>query len=692
MRFPVVLQHDATDCGPAALAMAAAFHKKRFSLAGLREAADTDRSGTTVAGIAAAAERVGFSTRAVRASFDALPQAPLPAIAHWREGNRNHFVVLYKLTKRKAVIGDPACGLRRLTLDEFREYWTGVLLLLTPTARLQEYINSPGSFLRLCGVLLPHRRLFLDALLAAVLMTLLSLTTSFFIQALVDFVFVLGRKPALNWLTLGMLVVLFARTAFQAMRAYLLAHLSLRIDAETVMGFHRHLLGLPLAFFLRRRTGEILSRVNDAVKIRLAVSAASLSIVVDGLLVVTTASVMAWLEWRLAVAGLALLPVLIAAVYLLSKPLKQSQWTAMEKASQVEAQMVETVSAIQTIKACRAQSQIQLRTEARFDEMLHASYRSQMLGLGSNLASGAVAGLSTLSLLWFGGRLVLDGSISVGQLMAFHSLLGTLLTPIERLAGANQTILDAVVAANRLGEITELDTEEKRQSVNAVDRRLDGDILFSGVTCRYGARAPVIEKFSMAIPAGERVGLVGESGTGKTTLVNLLARFIEPVEGRVMIDGIDVRDYSLECLRRQIAYVPQDVTLLTGSIADNIRLGKPSATPAEVRSAGRLARVDDIAEKLPLSYDTLIGERGMTLSGGERQRIAIARAALLDAPILVLDEPTNHLDPVSERAVQDLIDSRRGRTTIVISHRPLRVDRIVKLEERKLPAPAALRS
>jgi len=691
MRYPVILQHDATDCGPAALATVSAFYKKRCSLARLREAAGTDRQGTTVAGVVAAAEDIGFSARAVRAAMDALPNAPMPAIAHWRENGRNHFVVIFKPGSKRIVIGDPAYGLRYVGIDAFRERWTGVLLILMPTSRLKDVVNRPNSFLRLCGFLLPHRRLFLDALLAAVLMTLLNLSTSFFIQSLVDFVFVLGRRPALNWLILGMLAVLFARTVFQGLRTYLLAHLSLRIDAETVLGFHRHLIELPPAFFLKRRTGEILSRLNDAVKIRMAVSATTLSIIVDSLLVITTAAVMACIDFRLTAATLALLPIPGVVVWLINKPMKQCQRAAMEKAADVESQIIETAGAIHVIKSCRAEAQFNSRLESRFDAVLEATYRTQMFAMTASLLSSLATGLSGISLFWFGGRQVLAGVLSVGQLMGFYGLLGSILAPVERLANANQTILDAVVAADRLGEVLELETEAGRQRANAVDRPLDGDIVFSAVTCRYAARKAVIENFSASIHAGECVGIIGESGAGKSTLVNLLARFIEPDAGRVTIDGIDVQDYALSCLRREIVYVQQDVVLIAGSIADNIRIGKPSATAEEVRSAGRRARVDSFTEKLTVGYDTIVGERGLSLSGGERQRVALARAILLDPAILVLDEPANHLDAQSERALQDLIDSRKGRrTTIVISHRPLQFDRVIRIEEHKHAASAAV--
>ena len=686
-RYPIVHQHDATDCGPAVLAMVALHYRKRVSIAKLRELAGTDRQGTNLTGLVAAADQVGFHARGVRATRDALAQIPLPAIAHWRENDRNHFIVIYRISLKRVLIGDPASGLRKLTREEFHKCWSGVLLLVTPTARLRDVVKPKSSFSRLCSLVLPHRRLFLDALIAAVLMMILGLTSSFFIQTLVDFVFVLGRKPALNWLGLGMLLVSLARGTFLGLRSYLLAHLSQRIDAETVMGYHRHLLGLPLTFFYSRPTGEVLSRMNDAIKIRVAISATTVSVIVDTLLVVTTAAIMAWLNWELTVRSLQLVPVLAGAIWVLNTPMKRHQRMAMEKGAEVEAQMIETIGAIQTVKAFRAESRVQLRTESRFSEMLEASFRSQLLAVHATTVSSLMVGLSTLGLLWFGGHQVLAGALTVGQLMAFHTMLGTILGPIERLSNANQSVQDAIIAADRLGEVLEVEPEFQKQRASALDVRISGSIEFQDVTFRYGSRAPVFTNLNLQIQAGECIGITGESGSGKTTLVSLLARFFEPASGRVLIDGVAVQDYTFDCLRREIAFVPQEILLLNGSIAENIRFGRPEATAADVRRAAQAARVDEFVDCLPLGYETIVGERGLSLSGGQRQRVAIARAILTNPSILVLDEPTSHLDSQSEQSVQSLIDQRRGiQTTIVISHRPLQVSRIIDLNESRLCA------
>lgn len=650
MRYPIIQQHDGSDCGPAVLAMISAYHQAHVTIARCRELAGTDRAGTNLAGLSSAAEQIGYSTRAVRATADTLERVPLPAVAHFH----NHFVVLYKATPHRVIVGDPAVGLRRLKPDEFLKNWTGVLLLLTPSARLRDTVKSDSDFSRLYLLLLPHSRLFLDALFAAVLMTILGLTSSFFIQALVDVVFVLGRKPALNWLGLGMLLVTLARAVFQGLRSCLLARLSQRIDAETVLGYHRHLLGLPLAFFLSRRKGEILSRINDAVKIRVAIGAATLSVVTDVVAVASAASLMLWLNWKLTLQSLQLAPAWAAGIWLLNRPMKRHQRRAMERNAEVEVLMAETVGAIREIKALRAESRTQLKTEARFAEMQDASLDAQMFSVHTSTLSSMVVGVSTLALLWFGGHRVMDGQMTAGQLMAFYSMLGIILGPIERLANTNEWIQDAIAASARLGEVLELEPEAAKEKKYALDRPLHGAVEFEAVTFRYGSHQPAFEGLSFRIEAGECAAVKLDNGAGKTALADLLVRFFDPLSGRILIDCIDIRDYALECLRREIAVVSQDVVLFNASIADNVRVAKPSATAAEIRAAAEAAAIRR-------SYDTRVGEQGVPLSADERERIAVARAILMDPAILILDE-------IGEAAAQSLIERRRGRRTTILIH------------------------
>ena len=642
--------------------------------------AGTDRQGTSLAGLIDAAERVGFEARGVRTTPEGLSEITCPVIAHWRENGRSHFVVLFRQTRRSVTIGDPALGLRKLTPTEFQSHWTGVLVLLKPTYKLREL--STASAYKLWSLLARNRRLFLDALIAAVLMTILGLTSSFFIQVLVDFVFLVGAEPALNWLGIGMFLVLTARTVFLGLRSYLLAHLSHRIDADIVLTYHHHLLGLPLDFFWTRRTGEIISRMTDAVKVRSAVSGIGLAAIVDSTTVVLTSSVMLVLDWKLALVSLMLLPLVAGTIWALTGPMKQAQRMALERAAQFETHVVEWISSIGTIKAFRAEERTQARGEARFGEMAVTQFQAEMWAWKASTLTALFTGMTSLSLLWLGGREVLANRLSVGQLMAMYTMLGTIIGPIERLASANHSMQDALVAAERLGEVLQIDGERKRTPSLDIRDSIKGAIDFEAVSFRYGNRPPVMENRSFHIDPGECCLITGGSGSGKTTLVRSLARFVSPVAGRVLIDGISVDDFALDSLRQQVVYVAQDGDLLSISVADNIRLGRPDATAQELQEAARRAGAIPFIDRLPLGCNSIVGEQGRSLSGGERQRLALARAILVDPPILVLDEPTNHLDQASAEAVRNLIEHRRRdrRTTVLISHDRLPADRIVNLD------------
>src|SRR5262245_44488003 len=306
MRFPIILQHDATDCGPAALAMMAAWHGNRISLARLREAAGTDGEGTTLSGLINAARKIGFSARAVRATAAALENVELPAVAHWHERQRHHYVVICSLTPTHAVIADPAEGKRTLPLDEFYKCWTGVLLLLkTPDLRNS---SATSRLSRIRSILFPQQHLLLDALSAAVLVTILGLASSFFIQTLVDDVIVLGHNHTLNWLGLGMLAVVFSRTAFLGLRTHLLTQISQRIDADVVLRYHLHLLGLPLSFFSSRPARDVVAQLRQhSTQIRAATSTAVLSVMLDSIFAIVIAPIMLCINWRVTVIPIAIL-------------------------------------------------------------------------------------------------------------------------------------------------------------------------------------------------------------------------------------------------------------------------------------------------------------------------------------------------------------------------------------------------
>jgi ATP-binding cassette subfamily B protein len=678
MRFPIILQHDATDCGPAALAMMAAWHGNRISLARLREAAGTDGEGTTLSGLIIAARKIGFSARAVRATAAALENVELPAVAHWHERQRHHYVVICSLTPTHAVIADPAVGRRTLPLDEFYKCWTGVLLLLKETPDLGNSARRESPLNRIRSLLSPQQHLILDALSAAALVTILGLASSFFIQALVDDVIVLGQKHTLNWLGLGMLAVVLSRTAFLGLRTHLLTQISQRIDADVVRGYYLHLLGLPLPFFLSRPARDIVAQLQQhSSRIRAAISTVVLSVMLDSLFAIVIAPVLLYLNWRVTVIPLAILAGVAAGGSLLNRSIRHYRLLAMQRSAHFEAQFADTVDGLQTIKSLNAEAPARTRIEAQCDDISASAFNAETIATFSAMLVAFGSGMSSLTLLWAGGQSVFTGSMTVGQLMGLNTLLGLLLGPLERLSVVNAQIQEGLVAADRLSDALDVDAESTRQSPSLLDRTVRGTIDFEDVTFAYGSRQPFLKDFSARIEAGECIGVIGEGGSGKTTLGQSLVRFHEPESGTIRVDGIDIRAYRLDCLRREIAYVPQDVMLFAGSIADNIRVARPSGTAAEVDWAAQMARI-------------IPDERVCrTLAGGERRRLAIARAFLQDAPILILDEPSTGMDSETELAFEELLNHRRGRrTTIVISRRPFNVDRIIDLSEKRVRAGA----
>ena len=660
--------------------MVAAFYGRRQSIAALRNRAGTDRQGTNLAGLVRAAESIGLRPRAVRARPEAFDEIQLPAIAHWTEGGRNHFVVVYRHGRKHVTLGDPAVGQRRVTRAEFDTHWTRTLLLVEPTPDLASM--GDAALATLWGLVRIHKRLFTDALIAAVLITALALASSFFIQVLVDFIVPSGSGPTLNWLGIGMLGVLGARSAFLTLRAYLMAHLSQRIDAEIVMGYHHHILGLPLSFFSARRTGEIAARLHDAVKIRNALGGTGLAVIVDSATLAITSVAMLWIDWRFALMALAVMPVLGIATALLTPGTRRAQQTAMERGAHFEAHTIEMIDTIASLRSYRAESRMRLRGEARFTEVLDAAFRSEVYRLWASTSATLTAGLASLSLLWAGGHAVLAEELTLGQLMALYTLFGTVVGPVERLAGANQSIQEALIASERVGEILALPTEQNSTEEIGVDRSIQGDIQFEAVRFGYPGKPPVFKSLTLRLRQGECTRIAGPSGSGKSTLVRLLVRFYEPDAGKIRIDGIDIHDYSLESLRRQVVYLSQEASLLSISVADNIRLARPEATPDEVRSAAEKTGAHAFIQATTHGYQSLVGERGLSLSGGERQRLVLARAILADPAILILDEPTNHLDLASVHAVRNIIrDRQRNRkTTLLISHDSLSADRTINID------------
>jgi ATP-binding cassette subfamily B protein len=515
---------------------------------------------------------------------------------------------------------------------------------------------------------LGQRRLLVEAFLCAVLMTVLGLSTSLFVQHLCDGVLARGQTGLLDALGLGMVTVVVFRALFGALRGYLMAFLARRSGFDLLSTYVRHVLRLPLRFFELRQAGDVLARVQDATRVRDAIGGVTLSLLVDGVMVVLAAGALWLQDARLALVATLFVPALLLSAMLHRPSLRHRTRAAMEESARVHSQLVEDVSGVETIKALGLEPSRAEAGEVKLATLLDLGFAQHKLGLSSQTIATLAMGFAGAVVLWYGGYRVMEGALSIGQLMFFYTLLGYLLQPLERLAQAHLQLEDAMVALDRLFQVMDLDLEPGHRGLPC--RGVAMGIEIDDVSFKYGSRASVLDKVSIAIPAGSRVAILGESGSGKSTLLKLLQRLYDPTDGRIAIDGVDMRDLDVESLRARIGVVSQDPFLFAGSLRENLLAARPDATPAELADVIRISKLDEVIAAMPERLETHVGDRGTALSGGQRQRVAIARALLRQPDLLLLDEATSHLDSTTEQAVQSALDGAlAGKTVVVVAHR-----------------------
>jgi ATP-binding cassette subfamily B protein len=671
-RIPRVKQHDRRDCGAACLHSIARSYGHHVSIARIRQLASTDLQGTNMLGLVEGAGRLGFLARGVRATPEALATLPLPAVAHVvLPSGLHHFVVVYRVRKRHVVYMDPGDGrVHTVPHEEFRGRWSGVLLILAPGEAFTPATEGGTAAARFRALLRPHRAVLAQALFGAAVYTVLGLSMSIYVQKLVDGVLLDGNRGLLNLMSVGMLFILALQLFVGASRGVLTLQTGQKIDGALILGYHKHLLSLPQQFFDTMRAGEIVSRIGDAVKIRAFINEAALDMVLNVFIVIFSIALMFVYSPPLALLALGVVP-FYASIYLVMNRVNRArQRRLMERGAELQAQLVESLSSVSTIKRFGLEWFANVKTESRFVRMLREVYGAALAAMASGLATEVVSRTFTILLLWMGAGLVIDRDLTPGQLMSCYALLGYFTGPAARLIGANRTIQDALIAADRLFEIMELEREETGSRAE-LTREMVGDVRFRGVSFRYGTRKRVFEELDVTFPRGRMTAVVGESGSGKTSLAALLQGLYPLEKGQVFIGDLEVRHISNESLRALVAAVPQQIDLFSGTLLENIAIGDFEPDVRRVAALGRMLGISEFVDELPGGYGAEIGPNGSTLSGGQRQRVAIARALYRDPEILILDEATSALDPVSERFVKAAVEQLKGegKTVIVIAHR-----------------------
>jgi HlyB family type I secretion system ABC transporter len=687
-RFPHRYQLDEADCGAACLAMVCRYFGKDVAISHIRDVVHTSTDGTTLAGIAHGAADLGLAARAVRASKSRLDDLPLPAIVHW-EGN--HWVVLYGVEDGRVRVADPATGLQRPSREEFLEHWSGYAALISYTDRFEQTEERRWSMAWLTAFFKPHRRALVTAVVLALLAAGLQLVLPILTQVVVDRV--LPRHDlGLLWIVMGGLgAVLIAVTATTLLQRYLLARIAVRVDTDTLDFLTAKLLDLPMRYFTTRRTGDIERRLAGLRQIREFVIGSGVQALTAGTQLVAAVALMLVYSWLLALVFLATMPLYGVLLRFSAVRLRPMYDTLEEAFGKYASRQIDAIKGIETVKALAAEKALRELMLAQFRTLARRLFQTQFLVLAYQGGVQLVGFLSLALFLGVGSVEVVHGHLTIGRFVAFNALVALANGPMLLLLSLWDELQLAKILVGRLDDVLDQEPEQgaDHSHLHPVTT-LAGGIELVNLGFRYGGSQapPILEDINVVVEPGQTIAIVGRSGSGKTTLVKLLAGLLEPTSGTIRYDGLDLTSLDYRTLRRQVGCVLQESYLFDDTIARNIAFGEEHPDLDRVAWAARAASAHEFVQRLPLGYDTRVGESGLALSGGQRQRIAIARALYHRPPVLLFDEATSSLDTESERAVKEAMDELlEGRTSFVIAHRLSTIrdaDRILVLERGRI--------
>lgn len=691
-RIKLVRQHDIKDCAAACLSMICHCYNINLSIPCYREMLKIDRNGTNLFGIIEAAHQVGLKAEALTGEAEDFicglkkKELHLPIIAHVVINNvLDHFVVVYKITDTKIYVADPNEGYVKYTYNNFFEIWTGHIISFEATENTISINNNPNPLIKFICILTEQKKFLGLIAFFSMLISSISIVGTFIFKCIIDSLNNSSISYNLPTIFIAILVLYLVKGLVQIIRTSALAKLSQRFDFKILFEYYNHILELPMNFFNNEKTGELLSRFNDAAKIREAMSSASLTLFLDTIMVVFCGAVLLWINKILFIISSIIVLIYVSIIMLFRKKISLVNRLSMSENAQLTSYLKESIDGIETIKAFDYEKVARDKTHELIKSYTNQNVKASIIyGIQDSLTVTA-ASVGTLALLWVGYILVTRNVLSLGTLITFYSLLGYFLEPMKNLINLQPTVQTALVAADRLNDILFVNGENEDKKIVQLNSM---DINFRNVNFRYGFRELVLENINLNIKQGERIAIIGESGSGKTTLAKLIMGFYSIESGSLTIGDKEISNIARSTIRDEIAYISQNIFLFSDTIYNNIVMGMEGVTEKEVREVCQISMADQFIERMPLKYNTLLDENGANLSGGQKQRIAIARALLRKPSILIMDEATSNLDTITEQSIKKtILNLENQMTCIIIAHRLSTIkncDKIIVLNSGKI--------
>ncbi|MCF6441944.1 peptidase domain-containing ABC transporter [Pseudoalteromonas luteoviolacea] len=683
-RLPVILQTEAAECGLASLAMVAAYHGYKTDLTTLRQTHEISLKGANLEELMQIADKLHLNSRALRLDLEHLPKLKTPCILHW---DMNHFVVLKKVSKQSVEIHDPGLGHRKFTMEEFSKHFTGVALELSPTEEFKSEdtrvdLKLSDFWSKVTGLKSTLGKVFILSLL----LQAFAIASPYYMQLVVDEVILSFDQNLLAILALGFGLLMFIEMVTGAVRSVLLLHFGNLMSIQLGANLFHHLVRLPLQYFEKRHIGDVVSRFGSLQQVKDLLTKGVIEALIDGVMAIATMVMIFLYSPKLSFIVLAATVVYAIVRIAMYRPLRQMSEEVIVTQAKEQSNFMETVRGIQTIKLFGREVQRQSVWHNKYADSLNAGIKVGHLTIGYEAINKIIFGIENVLVVYFAALLVMEGNLTVGMLFAFMAYKRQF---VDKMASLIEKLIEFKMLSlhfNRLADISLTDKEGDMQGKMGC-KTLTGGIELQGITYRYNKKeAPVFKNLDLAIQAGESVAVVGPSGCGKTTLAKIMLGLFDADEGKVLVDGVDIRQIGLSAYRSQIAAVMQDDQLLSGSIADNISFFDPDLDMERVKWAAEVAAMDKDIHTMTMGYNTLVGDMGAALSGGQIQRLLLARALYRKPKILFMDEATSNLDTRLESSVNDAVKNL-DITRVIIAHRPETIasaDRVIELRYGKI--------